>query len=573
MQMINPEINRRLISARYINSFKLILTNVVIGIFSPALQQSRMMDAKLFWLWSLASFIGLLPIIVFYISAYLLYFRKYKNSFVPLWTVLLFGLFIGIIKGFITSIAALQFNLLDSNPLDEILFRTFNAGLIGLVFFPLMLQVANSYFTFTVTRNKLIEQKLTLEYSRIENEHLAAQLKSNLSKKIDNNLVLILQDAKLQLGKSSKIEFEWEQIALILRETALSAVRPLSHDLWSNKNKITMGFWNRFRFIFPTMRLDNLTWIILYVITVFPYLLENGKTSAAILNIAFRIILLYICVSSMELIKLVSQRKWHYFFLTNILIFCGLQFIGTWQINNITGFSNSLLSIVDLIWIVSLIIITGITETAFKTQEYEIRILENLVTQEQIEEMAMKNEVARFSRDIAKYLHGTLQSRLMASAMSIENAGKRGDKEALKFELDSAIANLELPPVGYFAHITHESQFNVHEIISKWDGILNIRTSVSKNLKEHNIETSKNIVDIVDEALANAHRHGHATEISIAIYINTEEKIEIEIKDNGIGPKGGRQGMGSQLFASLSDDWSLSKSKKSDGAVLIIALK
>ena len=379
MQMINPEIHRKLISARYINSFKLLLANLPAIIISPALQQSRMMDAKLFWLWSLASFIGLLLTLVFYISAYLLYFRKYKNSFVPLWTVLLFGLFIGIIKGFSTSIAALQFNLLDSDPLDEILFRTFNAGLIGLVFFPLMLKVANSYFTFTVTRSKLIEQKLTLEYSRIENENLAAELKSNLSKKIDSNLVLILQDAKLHLGKSSKIEIEWERIALILRQTALSAVRPLSHDLWSNKNKITMGFWNRFRFIFSTMRLDNLTWIILYVITVFPYLLENGKTSAAILNIAFRIILLYICVSSMELLKLVSQRKWHYFFLTNILFFCGLQFIGTWQINNITGFSNSLLSIVDLIWIASLIIITGITETAFKTQESEIKILENLV--------------------------------------------------------------------------------------------------------------------------------------------------------------------------------------------------
>lgn len=571
--MINPEINRKLISARYVNSFKLFLANLPTVIFSLALQEFRLADAKLFWLWSLASVIGTLLTLVFYISAYLLYFRKYKNSFVPLWTVSLFGLFIGIIKGLGTSIAALQFNLLDPDPLNEILFRTFNAALIGLVFFPLMLKLANSYFTFTVTRKNLIEQKLTLEYSRIENENLAAELKSNLSKKIDSNLVLILQDAKLHLGKSSKIEFEWEQIALILRQTALSAVRPLSHELWNNKNEFTTRFFDRFRFIFPTMRFDNFTWIILYTVTVLPYLLENGKSSAAILNMAFRIILLYICVTSMELLKLVSQSKRRYFFLTNILFFCGVQFIGTWQINNITGFSNSLLGIVDLIWIASLIIITGIAETGFKTQEYEIEDLQNLVTQEQIEEMAMKNEVARFSRDIAKYLHGTLQSRLMASAMSIENAGRKGDKELLKNELNLAIANLELPPIGYFAHINHGSEFNVREIISKWDGILNVRISISRNLKKHSIESSKNIVDILEEALINAHRHGEATEISIDIYLNTDEKIEIEIRDNGNGPKEGKQGMGSQLFASLSDDWSLSKSKKSNGAVLIIALR
>jgi anti-sigma regulatory factor (Ser/Thr protein kinase) len=61
------------------------------------------------------------------------------------------------------------------------------------------------------------------------------------------------------------------------------------------------------------------------------------------------------------------------------------------------------------------------------------------------------------------------------------------------------------------------------------------------------------IREVINEGIANAVRHGFATEVSITV----ADGSEIVIIDNGTGPRDGKAGLGSAYFSSVSTSWSL----------------
>jgi anti-sigma regulatory factor (Ser/Thr protein kinase) len=57
----------------------------------------------------------------------------------------------------------------------------------------------------------------------------------------------------------------------------------------------------------------------------------------------------------------------------------------------------------------------------------------------------------------------------------------------------------------------------------------------------------------VEEAISNAIRHGHASRVAVSVSQGESGGLSIGILDNGRGPKGGSQGMGSAYLAMVSE--------------------
>lgn len=561
------------IPGRLIVSFPLSLTFMPFMILPVALQEANPGQQKLFWNWVLASSIGIIPSAVIYLVAGKIYFHKDTKETFPIWTVSIFGLGLGLLKGFFTGYTSWKLGLLDSYPWDEITIRSVNAGFIGMVFIPAVSILANSFMIFSNSRRKLIEQYLSHEIARLESENISDSLKAKLSTKIDSHLVKILKDAKLKLGKNVDQELEWQKIAEVLRDTATTAVRPLSHELWKSHSKnIRMGIFDYLKLILTIIQF-NPAWVIsLYTLTTVQYLESASSFNLFLINILLKDLLLFLILSVGRIFRNLLQESGGMSFLKILAPVLIFHFLGTWLINGITGHQNSIFSLGDTIWVAILILQVGILKAFLTTQVFEINQLEKLASKAQLSEIASRKELDRFSREIAKYLHGTMQSRLMAAAMSLENAAKTGSKKSLEEQIDLALESLEMPSLAYLSKGNLHTHQSFEEIVGNWTGILEISTKVSKEASKFKPETIPSVSEVIDEALANAFRHGHASKIKISVYINTNSKIEIEVVDDGVGPREGSFGMGSQLFSSVSSNWSLKMRDNSSGAVLQVEL-
>ena len=85
---------------------------------------------------------------------------------------------------------------------------------------------------------------------------------------------------------------------------------------------------------------------------------------------------------------------------------------------------------------------------------------------------------------------------------------------------------------------------------------------ITWNLDSHlkNLETRKRIllIQLIDEATSNAIRHGLAKNVFVLAKVLSDQKINLEVIDDGIGPRAGKAGLGSTFFNSVSKgNWDL----------------
>ena len=194
--------------------------------------------------------------------------------------------------------------------------------------------------------------------------------------------------------------------------------------------------------------------------------------------------------------------------------------------------------------------------------------LQDRIDKSRIRTISEENEIVRLSSDMAKYLHGNLQSRLMASALAIEMAGKAQDSKALLAEIDKARKSITTP----FDQIIFQEMAPIANELSNlmvmWEGILITQVEITGSEKDVSILDARNIVHVVEESFSNALRHGLATEATIVLNSSATE-ISLTVIDNGIGPRAGDPGLGSSLFNSIAgSNWSLSRGPDGVGAAL-----
>lgn len=206
----------------------------------------------------------------------------------------------------------------------------------------------------------------------------------------------------------------------------------------------------------------------------------------------------------------------------------------------------------------------------FQRRRIEIDLLQSLDSS-RVREQATSEINRRLLREMIDFIHGRVQSRLMAAAMAISSAKGVNDQVKIEAEL-LALRGLADAPFERFE--TYRSLCfgtAMENLIQTWQGLLEISIGPESLEILSELDAFK-ISSVVEEALLNAFRHGHAMKISIEAE-RTNSQIVLIVNDDGAGPISGTANLGSALFDSVAISWSLSSGPDGIGAELKLFLR
>lgn len=174
----------------------------------------------------------------------------------------------------------------------------------------------------------------------------------------------------------------------------------------------------------------------------------------------------------------------------------------------------------------------------------------------------MRQEIWLNRRRVATLLHGPIQGALYASAMRLSQAAKPSKKliESVNQDITSALQSLQS---GDFEPASLMDV--LQQIKDLWDGVCQITIDVSTT--DYVAITSQRTselctMEVVREAVSNAIKHGKAKKMTIKIYIDEENLIQVHISNDGTSSKANAEGFGTQLMRELTLEWRVENQDK-----------
>mgnify|MGYP006274316051 CR=1 FL=1 len=212
-----------------------------------------------------------------------------------------------------------------------------------------------------------------------------------------------------------------------------------------------------------------------------------------------------------------------------------------------------LLALVSVAMVIALTIVVSWTQAGLRVQGDRLRELRSQAEEAEFQRLALEAATEQMQRDLARYLHGTVQAGLVASAYAIQDAAARGDEVALEHAI--AEARAAAARVGDPAPVSRDLTAMRAAIDETWQGILAIRWTLPAG--ELDAAVVDRLGNVVRECLANASIHGAASEAAVSLIADGDAVI-VEVGDNGRGPGDGPPGLGSAVLnEATAGNWTI----------------
>ena len=155
-----------------------------------------------------------------------------------------------------------------------------------------------------------------------------------------------------------------------------------------------------------------------------------------------------------------------------------------------------------------------------------------------------------------------MQNQLLVLIAALRGkTGNAPDTSPLEF-LEAMINSSEaFEEAGQTPHLARE----LTELQQRWSGIVDIITHLDPDIEIAN--RTAPVMTIAEEAVSNSIRHGLASTVRIQVS-QAQNHIEMTVDDDGVGPRSGRAGLGTQQLEDASSSWSLTLSPLLGGARL-----
>lgn len=520
--------------------------------------------------WFLASATSYLIFCAILFFAHLTLFKDRETVPTPVWWIFALGLIAGIIKGASTAWISYLYGL-DVDLVSEIAGRMFAAGILGLVGVPALAIVMNSLQEFREKRSQLIAEQVLVESRELQSQEVIAAMSDQLRASIESDLHVLLEDLRESLEDKAGKNSSWQLIADSLRETARDSVRSISHRLWEKKSNSVpdLTLVDIGRAMLTTSAFPLRLILPILATSAIPQLLNDHGVTGLWLRLSA------LCASTALVYKFAEilinrfpKHKLSIYLAALAAAAVAPLIVGHLAFGDPVDAQFFGVALVLAIWLPMLTMTCGLLDTALKQRKEILDDLTMQIDKSRVRSISEDNETIRLSNDMAKYLHGNLQSRLMASAFAIEVAGRAQDSLALTAEIEKARQSIQTPFDQFTTHELEPISRELQKLLEMWNGILVTELNFAGSDEFASQSDTRNIIHIVEECFSNSLRHGLATEATI-ILIATETGISLTVIDNGIGPRNGSPGLGSSLFSSIAgSNWSLTRGPDGVGAQL-----
>ncbi len=460
--------------------------------------------------------------------------------------LVLVGAALGGVKGFLTWLVMELLGQTDALSL-ELWGRVIFSAITGLIVVPSVALFGSLRYRYAKQREELISEKVA----------------SARGDSYPETLTRFITDAKNRI-KSSALSTERGALVSELRDIVNSDLRPLSQKIWAQESER-----------FPSFRLGqiakvaifrhvySISWVVpLWAATTVTGTLRVFSAEEGIWIQLVRSVLLALGLWLATRIKVKGFAGALMVYASSISVIAVLQVVmGTWLATDREFGEDLGFTIANVIWLFQLTMFVGMGKAFIEMAKQVESEYEKFLSEQDLEEIRSYRQLALKDRQLAQFLHGHVQTKLNGVASRIESRDAAGDIRADLDEIEVVLNEA----LGEFGSRQVQSLEEVVESLQRdWGGLVRLTFALNPvRLEDDQFET---IREIISEGIANAVRHGFASEVSIMLTAGPE----IVVLDNGTGPRDGKAGLGTTYFSSVATTWSLTATEA--GAKLTISL-
>jgi len=483
--------------------------------------------------------------------------------------VLVFGASVGFLKGLSTGAFSFLFGS-ENNLEAAISNRIVQTSFLGLWTLPVLTLVTATYFRYQSEREALIAERVKISATsesigevpdyQVALRSFIAESKSKIS----------------ELQTLSQGSPDPATIARTLRKLIEEGLRPISHQIWLTEQKRRSGF--RLRDL-TLLALEKNPFPITFVglsvfVGLFPLnLVAYSPFDALVLTTVTIALILGILGLFLFLNKVLRVHPVLLFLAGNI----AASILGFWLTALIFGADiteeSLILMLSLLLWLLQISLFASVL-TEVLTSRSEVRAELLKLTGNADINTDVARAANRFaSRALAQHVHSNIQNQLLARALTLDDKNLTEAEIELQLSevqklLDLALDTSQVP--------NQESLLaSLEEIVERWRGF--VRIDLDLELDQNTLDPiiCQALVQVVGEAISNSVRHGLAQTVSIRIaaLLKDESVLEVTIADDGLGPRSGPTGLGTELFTAVSGgSWQI-KSRAAGGTELSLQIQ
>jgi signal transduction histidine kinase len=417
-------------------------------------------------------------------------------------------------------------------------------------------------------RERLIEKEVARELAQMQQGMLILEMRREFNDDVDaviSQSYPVLKeriDAVAQSPTTQTVD-EMSQAMMVLVD---DSVRPLSARLWKASTFAIpkQSWWKSVQAMLRTAIYYPLILAAIHAIGTFRINTDAFGIGNGALITAFGVgWIIAIGYGSNFLMRRTPSRHVEIFLAGVVLLETSTVLSGFWRESLVAG-SGSLGWVV--INILSGILIIALTSGLGSWQRVNAQVqaqCETDLDEEFVRLIAQSRITAELARETSRALHGSLQTRLVACAMTSEQAIASNDLALLDAALREARSLLMSPirdesPAGSI-------RSEIWRKLSLWEELCVFEVFIDEQVDDDSGMADSDVLStvvgrIVEEGVSNAIRHGDATHIIIRVERTIDGALVIEIEDDGIGPSGGSPGVGSALLdQAAGGEWSLAR--------------
>ena len=527
-------------------------------------------------LWMVSSAMAYAVLVIWIALARRALLARRKNRGFSFLSILAVGAIAGFLKGYLTQIFGMYYGLGSISNGSSML-----SGLRGVVAWiiivPFLATFANLIHRLKSQHQDALDSLVLIEATKFGNQDAIKKVKSTARDQIENELSKLLTVTRQQIldFQHEPIESQFEKISNVLTLSATEIVRPMSHQLSLDKFHFDTSL--RWRKILGGSLRNNpfLVWFnssLIVVGTLFTLL--NQKLLLSTISIV--IVLQFGLIACLIYFAKRLQERMNSRGLS--IIICVDLFITfvSWTLMN--RFMDDYLFLLpqrlflNFFWTMLVLVGTGFLSNFFSGKDGDTSLVLLAIDESRIGNLLLERELQQTKYDIARYLHGNLQSRMMALSLTLDMTKDKSSKHELDSALSIAESLLNSPFAEYVFLEDQSLKEEVSKVVSRWAGLLVVETDIEDIEEKVSGHLKRAIGAAIEEAIANALRHGFAKSVWIRIYEDTPG-IVVEVIDDGVGPRAHDAGMGSRLYDSVATKgWSLQFRLEGTGSILELHL-
>lgn len=469
-----------------------------------------------------------------------------------------------------TAVEALTVRFLGLNPEFSIFHYTAIGFFSWLTWLPINAFLVSSILDFRDQRADLLQRLNTLRAISFKQNGLAQKVRKVVEDEVIKDLNWSRTTAHMRFQSSIEGKTELKLAPQFLKSYAGEELRVISHNLWTRSQKeIVPSQTNKRPSISELLQLGlNLppigVWVysFIYGSAITPILWRESNSPMEILNAIVLLICFYfLMVAGEKLYERFPQFSPQIFTL-RVAIAVYVPFLLLSFINPNASFftyPHPISFIISSFLLVRFVVfILTLSKASAYSQDQIIAALDKTTKSHKAQVNLAAIEIASVSRQWAQYIHGNLQSRLLAAAAILEQSVE-GTNVTLK---EAAIVEATKIMSGDFETPEYSNRSLLDEVnfqVAHWRDLIEIEIDYTLE-KDPSWISVYDFGAVVEQAVANAFRHGQATKIVISIHLNNDGWVECNFTDNGngIAPGDRPPGLGSSIFDSLAwGNWSL----------------